>query len=136
MDWIEDKRYRDVYYKIKKFNTTTYRIEAIIQPNTKTLKTYFAVSSGKKRKSFTNFEADTLIRDGGMQALLWIKNEILNFYSFCNKVYRCEEFEKCFLYIAWSDTRRKRVYGRLVKEGFQFRKDFNENYLVKEIIIN
>lgn len=133
--WQLCNKYDLVFYQIKKFNSTYYKIEIMVDLSTKTAKAWVALSSGRKRKDLDNFEPDDKTRDGGLKALMWVKSEVLNFYEYFNEKYRCELYNKLYICIHWSDNKRRNVYSRLKKEGFYFMKDNNTKILMKEIKI-
>lgn len=136
MNWILDTK-TDICYKIKKFNSTYYKLTMQVEHFNKTIKTWVSVSSAKKRKHLDNvefeYDLEGVKRDGGIKALLWIKNEILNFYNDYNKDYKTELYDKLYICIHWSNNKRRNVYSRLQKEGFYFMNDENCKILMKEI---
>lgn len=133
LTWTEDGNY-DVacYYKIKKFNSTYYKIDFELRGWPKSMKIWVSASSGKKRKHLDSFEPNDYSRDGGIKALLWLKEEMLSIPAFLDGEYNIEGIPKYFC-ISWSDSRRRDIYSRLEAEGFKFIVDGGEKILMKKL---
>lgn len=56
MDWIKDKKYTNLYYISKQFNGFQYNAVMTLEESDKSVKYWFSISSGKKRKDFEIFE--------------------------------------------------------------------------------
>lgn len=124
MEWLQ--KWVDGYLTFiteQEFNGDTYRVEVTKDEYCKTIKYWIALSSGRKRKDLEMFQEKDKKSRGGLKALFWARKAI-------------KDFEKGIshgtLVIGWSDTRRKRIYQKYLKD-FQVMK-FNEGFvLVKKI---
>lgn len=123
---------KNTYHSIKKFNNTIYRIEIWVDCTQKTNKFYVALSSGKKRKYLKNFREDGHHRDGGIRALLWVKQQMFAFPEWFYEKYIVDDIPS-YLIIGWADSRRRDIYKRLQKEGFYFMVDEKEKVLMKRV---
>lgn len=130
MDW---KRYRrdegEFYYKDEYFNGFKYHLEVYVDTTFKSEKFWFALSSGKKRKELEIFEDKDRKSGGGIKALIWAKNEILGFSNYLNNTFN----KNRYICIRWADSRRRDIYQRLEKEGFEFQMIDNVKTLVKKV---
>lgn len=130
MDWIKDKRYTNLYYISKQFNGFQYNAVMTLEESNKSVKYWFSISSGKKRKDFEIFEEKGNKSFGGVSALYWLKECLIDFPSFfAPKVYGRKEY----LCVGWADTRRRNIYERLQKEGFQFMLEGGRKILMKKL---
>lgn len=127
--WVKDKEFTNVYYKIKKFNTTFYKLDLTLDYNVKVLKIWACASSGKKRRDLEDAEPNDYKRDGGIKALLWMKNELLDILDYLD----VQPHYKVYICISWADSKRRDVYGRLEREGFRFMVDEGSKILMKRI---
>lgn len=131
-DWERDIKADDTFYKINKFNNTYYKISFTIYYFNKSIKVYIGATSGLKRKHLEDYEVNDYPRDGGIKALLWIKEEIKNLPSFLSEYYILSDRDM-YICINWVDAKRRNVYSRLIKEGFRFMVDSGEKTLMKKI---
>lgn len=132
-DWNKDKRFTNVYYKTNNFNGYQYNIIVTIEESDKTLKYWISASSGKKKRDFYVFDDKSEKSLGGIKALVWLKESMLEFPIFYkNRVYKRKEY----ICINWSDSRRRDIYSRLQKEGFIFMNIDGNKCLMKKIKIN
>lgn len=127
--WIKHKDYTNVYYCSEEFNGYTYVIQIIPEVLSKSIRYWPSLSSGTKRKELDIFEEKPNKSKGGIKALLWAKDAILDFpnwykYSYGKQQYIC---------IAWADNRRRNIYERLKSEGFKFMKIDGNKILIKKI---
>lgn len=130
MDWIRHRRDEgEFYYKEQYFNGFKYLIEVGVYTTFKTEQYWFALSSGKKRKELLIFEDKERKSKGGMQALLWAKKEMLSFPDYFGNPFN----KKRYLCIRWADSRRRDIYQRLEREGFQFQIIDKEKILIKKL---
>ena len=130
MEWIKDKRYTNLYYISKQFNGFTYNAVMTLEETDKSVKYWFSISSGKKRKDFEIFEEKDNKSFGGVSALFWLKECLLDFPTFfAPRLYSRNQY----LVIGWADSRRRNIYQRLEKEGFQFAMENNKKVLVKKL---
>lgn len=130
MEWFTDNRYRGVYYTSKIFNGYQYKTEILVEHSDKTLKYWVSVSSGKKRRDLDIFESKESKSLGGLRALLWAKEamyDFTNYYSY--RVYDRKEY----ICIGWSDSRRRDIYQRLLKEGFVLTREWGKKILMKKL---
>jgi hypothetical protein len=131
MEWVRcnDCGEDETYTKQEVFNGFTYYLEAWIDKTFKTEIFWFAMSSGKKRKELKIFEEKENKSSGGIKPLLWAKKEILNFPEFIKNPLN----KKQYLAISWSDSRRRDIYKRLEREGFQFQIIDKQKVLIKKL---
>lgn len=130
MEWIKDTRYTNVYYISKQFNGFQYNAIMTLEETDKSVKCYFSASSGKKRKEFEIFEDKDSKSFGGIKALFWLRDCLLDFSTFfAPKLYG----RNLYLCVAWSDNRRRNIYQRLEKEGFIFMREYRSKILMKKI---
>ena len=129
-EWIKDQEYERTYYKIKKINTTYYKIQISLFMTEKSVKVIVGASSGKKRKHLNSFEPNDFNRDGGIKALFWLKDETLNCINFVREKYFVDDLRQ-YICIGWADSKRRNVYSRLLKEGFTFTIEEGEKILIK-----
>ena len=130
MEWIKDKKYTNLYYISKQFNGFQYNAVMTLEESDKSVKYWFSISSGKKRKDFEIFEEKASKSLGGIRALFWIKEAMYDFPKyFSNRVRGRTEY----LMIGWADSRRRNIYQRLEKEGFLFMVDNGNKILMKKL---
>ena len=130
MEWTKDPKYTNVWYTTKKFGKYQYNVLVIPEQTDKSIKYWIHVSSGKKRKEFEIFEDKENKSLGGIRALFWIKEAMYDFPKyFSNRVRGRTEY----LMIGWADSRRRNIYQRLEKEGFQFMVDNGNKILMKKL---
>jgi hypothetical protein len=130
MEWIKDKRYTNLYYISKQFNGFTYNAVMTLEESDKSVKYWFSISSGKKRKDFEIFEEKGSKSFGGIKSLFWLKECLLDFPNFfARRLYGRNQY----ICIGWSDNRRRNIYERLVKEGFQFMVEGGRKILIKKL---
>ena len=130
MEWTKDPKYTNVWYTTKKFGKYQYNVLIIPEQTDKSVKYWISVSSGKKRKEFEIFEDKASKSLGGIRALFWIKEAMYDFPKyFSNRVGSRAEY----LMIGWADSRRRNIYQRLEKEGFQFMVDNGNKILMKKL---
>ena len=131
MEW--ELKERDYYYELyttsKEFNGDVYVASVQVYRTLKSDKFWFHVSSGKKRKHFEVFEDKEYKSHGGMKALFWIRDAMYDFPKFYKNHYN----KKQYLVVGWADTRRRNIYSRLQKEGFQFMIDEGRKVLIKKL---
>lgn len=126
--WIKEQH---EYYSLSKyFDKYEYKITVWIDESDKSLKYWFGVSSGNKRKDLEIFEEKDKKSYGGLKALLWIKNSIFEFSNFYkNYVHGRKEY----ICISWADSRRRNIYERLTEYGFKFQTIYGEKILIKKL---
>lgn len=130
MDWMKDKNYTNVWITTKNFNGYQYNVLVIPEQTDKSIKYWVHVSSGKKRKEFEIFEDKEAKSLGGIRALFFIRDAMYDFPKyFSNRVRGRTEY----LMIGWADSRRRNIYQRLEKEGFQFMIDNGRKILMKKL---
>lgn len=131
MEWSKHKYFTNVYTTSKVFNGYQYNVLITIQDKTesKSIKYWVAASSGKKRREFEIFEDKGSKSLGGIKALFWVKEAIMNFPSFYGNPYNKKEY----ICIGWADSRRRDIYERLRKEGFQFAMEQGNKILIKRL---
>ncbi|MFT6125746.1 MAG: hypothetical protein ACJAVA_000187 [Flavobacteriaceae bacterium] len=132
MDWYKDIDCNNTFLCHRYFGKYKYLVEIWVEETTNSLRFWAAVSSGKKRKELMVFEDKSTKSLGGIKALLWVKNAILNFPEYYDENYYCEGF-KVYICIRWSDNKRRDIYSRLEKEGFYFMPIDNNKTLIKEV---
>lgn len=130
MEWTKDKDYTNTYHTTKKFNGYQYNVFIIVEDNTKSVKYWVSVSSGKKRVEFEIFEDKENKSLGGIRALFWIKEAMYDFPKFYSK--RVDGRNE-YICIGWADSRRRDIYARLQKEGFTFTMEWNKKVLMKKL---
>lgn len=124
------KEQRNIYSISKYFHIYQYKITVWVDESDKSLKYWFGVSSGNKRKDLEVFEEKDKKSYGGLKALLWVKNSIFEFPIFY-KNYVCGRKE--YICISWADSRRRDIYERLVRYGFRFQTINGEKTLIKKL---
>ena len=130
MEWTKHKEYVDCYYASREFNGYTYNTVISVEVSDKSVKYYVAVSSGKKRREFDIFEEKASKSFGGIRALFWIKEAVHDFPEFYS---RRVENRNQYICIGWADSRRRDIYKRLEKEGFQFMIEGGRKILMKKL---
>lgn len=129
-EWKRDKQYESKIYTISKiFGGTIYHVEVWVEDLKKSTRFWFGASSGIKRKELSIFEHKERKSSGGIKALLWIRNMIYNFYEW----YEPDEGKSSYACIRWSDNRRRKIYERLLREGFQYMIIDKEKILIKRL---
>lgn len=103
MDYVKSEEYQDCWVISKKFNTTTYYVYLSVEFE----KLYVAMANSKKKKYKSFFEEHPQPTDGGIPALLWVKDAMLQFPEWYKSRYKKE---LKFIYLKGSDSRRQRVY--------------------------
>jgi len=118
MEWELKENSLDhrIYTLSKDFNGDLYVITIYVEKSLKSDKFWIGVSSGKKRKHREIFEEKEQKSKGGLKALLWIKDSILEFPTW----YRNDYNKKQYICIHWADSRRRDIYQRLTRYGFEF----------------
>ena len=130
MNWTKDKNYTNVWITTEKFNGYQYNVIVIPDISGKTIKYWIHASSGKKRKEFEIFEDKEHKSLGGIRALFFIRDAMYDFPKyFSNRVGSRTEY----LCIGWADSRRRNIYQRLEKEGFQFANHEGKKILMKKL---
>lgn len=132
MQWIKDPLYTNVWITTEKFNGYQYNVIVIPYQTNKSIKYWIHVSSGKKRKEFEIFEDKDNKSLGGIRALFWIKDAMYDFPKFYAGRRSIKELN-AYLMIGWADSRRRNIYQRLQKEGFQFMIDDGRKILMKKL---
>lgn len=131
MDWVRE--YHDTFYIEKEFEGYTYKLRITAYSSNKSVKFWVAASSGKKRKEKDIYKDKENKSLGGMKALMWLKEMMYAFPAYYNKYYPFEANKKQYLQIHWADSRRRDIYQRLLKEGFQFIVDSGQKLLMKKL---
>jgi len=130
MEWIKDPLYTNTYYTTEKFNGYQYNVLVITEESPKTIKYWIHASSGKKRREFEIFEDKENKSLGGIRSIFWIKEAMYDFPNyFKNKVRDRQQY----ICIGWSNNRRRNIYSRLIKEGFEFRSEQGRKILIKKL---
>ena len=130
MDWTKDSKYTNVWTTHKDFNSYQYNVIIIPEVNRKTVRYWIHISSGKKRKDFEIFEDKENKSLGGIRALYWIREAMYDFPKyFSNRVGERTQY----ICIGWADSRRRDIYQRLEKEGFQFMNLESRKILIKKL---
>lgn len=132
MEWTKDSRYTNTYYTTKKFNGYQYNVLIITEETDKSFKYWIHVSSGKKRKEFEIFESKGNKSLGGIRALFWIKDAMFDFYNYINDRKNLKN-KNVYICVGWADSRRRNIYQRLEKEGFQFMIEDGKKILMKKL---
>jgi len=130
VEWIKDPRYTNTYYTTKKFNGYQYNVLVITEESPKTIKYWIHASSGKKRREFEIFENKENKSLGGVRAIFWIKEAMYDFPRCFKNMVRDRQQYIC---IGWSNNRRRNIYSRLIKEGFEFRSEQGRKILIKKL---
>lgn len=113
------------------FNGYIYLLNIVVEENWKSFKYWIAAGSGKKKKDLRVFEERFSKSFGGLTALLWIKEKMMEFPEFYeNKYYKPKNSYIC---IHWADSRRRDIYQRLEKEGFKFFTEHGVKILRKKL---
>lgn len=129
MEWTKYEDFTNVYVTSKIFNGYQYNVIITVMDKAKSIKYWVAASSGKKRREFEIFEDKEFKSLGGIKALFWIKEAILDFPSFYRNPYKKTEY----ICIGWADNRRRDIYERLKKEGFNFAMEQGSKILIKKL---
>lgn len=134
MDWniIKEEGFEDYYRKETIFNDITYRLEIYAWENSKSIYLFVGLSSGKKRKLLKVFQEKSNKSIGnGVSPLLWARDNIFSFPKYyCG--FKHTNNKPIYIAISWSDSKRRNIYSRLIKYGFQFMKINNKKCLVKK----
>jgi hypothetical protein len=129
MDWTRDRNYDyKVFTCSENFNGDTYKIMVYIEESHKSVKFYIGASSGNKRDKLEIFEEKQTKSRGGIKALLWIKSKMFEFPEYFDS-----RVKNQYICISWSDNRRRNIYKRLEKEGFQFMVEDGKKILMKKL---
>lgn len=123
-DWNHDYK---VFTCSENFGGDTYKIMVYIEESHKSVKFYFGAASGNKRDKLEVFEEKETKSRGGIKSLIWIKNQILGFPEYYDS-----KIKNQYICISWSDNRRRNIYQRLEKEGFQFMVEDGKKILMKK----
>lgn len=132
MNWEKDKRYANTFFCTEIFNDYKYVVSISTEERSKSIRFWVFASSGKKRSELEIYEDKPNKSFGGIRALLWMKKAVLSFPDYYHRHYRTEGM-KLIICIAWADSKRKRVYERLKKEGFFFSHIDGNETLIKKI---
>ena len=106
-----------------------YEVTITVFSTFKSEKFWISASSGKKRNQRKFFEERDYKSKGGIEALLWIRDVILDFPNFIGNPFN----KKQYIVIHWSDSRRRDIYKRLEKYGFRFTLDEGKKVLMKRV---
>lgn len=132
MEWIKDLKYTNTYYTAKKFNGYQYNVIVITEETDKSFKYWIHISSGKKRREFEIFENKDNKSLGGIRALFWIKEAMFDFYNYISNRENLKN-KSVYICVGWADSRRRNIYQRLEKEGFQFMVEDGKKILMKKL---
>lgn len=132
MEWTKDPLYTNTYFTTEKFNGYQYNVLVITEETDKSVKYWIHASSGKKRKEFEIFEDKENKSLGGIRALFWIKEAMFDFPEYFSKRTNLKD-KRQYILIGWSDSRRRDIYKRLQKEGFQFTTVDGRKVLMKKL---
>jgi hypothetical protein len=131
---IKVEGFHDTYYKTKVFNGTDYRLEVHSEHCDKSVKFWINVGSGNKRKHSVKFEENTSKRNGGIEALVWIKDQMFKFPSYYRNRYHVRKDQRLYICVGWSDNRRRDIYCRfLKKDGFRLSVIDKRKVLLKKL---
>lgn len=131
MEWVRINS--EHYYIEKEFNGSVYRVEIYIWEYPKSVKFWVGASSGKKRKDRGIFMEKETKSPGGIKALLWIKEKVLEFPGYYSKNRWGFGKKTQYICVSWADSRRRDIYQRLQKEGFEFVFDEGKKFLRKRL---
>lgn len=133
--WIRNPGDRDQYHIIKKFGSIYYRLQIDLYKSDDTCKFWIGLGSGRKRKDLYNQEPDNILRLEGISPLIWVKNQIDSFTSdYINNIGPLYYGHKnYFIVIAWANSKRKRVYSWLLREGYYFSSWDGTSCLIKKL---
>ncbi len=125
-----DKENNIDYYQIYTIiNNCKYYLTIWDYEYSKNIKLFVGASSGKKRKHKNTFEEKDEKSLGGIKSLLWIKSEMIKFaIEYANKWYNKKDIYLC---VGWADSRRKKIYSRLINDGFKLSKIDGDECLIK-----
>lgn len=124
------RKHHNFYTISKYFGKYKYVVSVFVEETDKSLKYWVGASSGRKRKQLDIFEQKSDKSFGGIKALLWIKSCIFEFPKTHNKYVHGR---KEYICIQWSDSRRRDIYSRLIKYGFEFQMIGGEKTLIKRL---
>lgn len=135
MSWrrIEDPYWDEVYEMKEEFNGDVYSVFISCEHNPKSVRYWVSTSSGKKRKHREIFEEKESKSKGGIKALLWIKDKVLEFPKWYNDNQCRVENKKEYICVHWTDSKRRNVYSRLQNYGFKFTVDGKYKILMKRV---
>lgn len=134
-EWIREnpEEYENAYSIYRKFGSTYYKLSVIVYDYNKSIRYWIALSSGKKRRDFDIYEDKELKSDGGIKALMWVKEMIFSFPEYF-KQNKIKSNKSEYICIKWADSRRRDIYSHLLKRyGFYFMQDGGEKLLIKKI---
>lgn len=89
----------------KVFNGDTYTAIITVFFTFKAEKFWVSSSSGNKRKHKDIFEDKDYKSKGGIKALIWIRDVMLNFSEFYGNKFK----KKQYIIVSWSDSRRRDI---------------------------
>lgn len=119
--WEKDKDYTNVFVYYFKH----YRIEINVVDNTKNLKYYIYVGSGLKRKDLKTYEQKQTKIKSDFSNLKQLYEIIMSFDDYYISI--CVKNKKRYFCINWSDSRRKKIYSRiLLNKGWRI--GYIDNY--------
>lgn len=132
MNWERDAVYKNEYICTKYFNGYKYIVIITVENKSKSTLFWVATSSGKKRSQIEEFENKKDKSFGGMKALLWVKEAMLSFPNYFKNIYEVDDI-KTYICISWTDSRRRDIYERLSRDGFNFMQVDGKKTLVKKV---
>jgi len=132
MEWIEDSDYY-LWYTEEVFEGYTYRLSMSVHESSKSIKFWVGASSGKKRKDKNIYHDKENKSLGGIKSLFWIKRMMYEFPIYYTKMYPWKANKTKYICVGWADNRRRDIYQRLQKEGFQFIIDEGRKILMKKL---
>lgn len=131
MTWTKDKD--GGFFTQKDFNGITYRLGVYPYTFSKSVYLYISLSSGKKRKVLETYMPRDYKTGNGIKPLLWAKEVLLTLNHDIFIKYNSDKKKKRYICIQWADNRRRNIYSRLIKNGFQFRMIHGEKVLLKKL---
>jgi len=131
LEWEYDRE-SDTFSTYKYFGKYKYGVYIFPDCFSKSIHFRVGATSGKKRSELEVFEDKPNKSLGGIKALFWIKDAVLSFPEYYVKRHNVKG-TKLYITIQWEDSRRKKIYSRLLRYGFRFQTVVGEEVLTKRI---
>jgi hypothetical protein len=123
--WIKSEDYSNYFYKIFKVNSTYYKVGVTKELYSNSVRFWIELTSSRKKKLLninkrlgnSDYESNK-DSDGGIRALVKAL-EIIEDISNSKLLLRSTYGFKRYITIGWYDSKRKRVYSRLLNKGYK-----------------
>lgn len=115
--WVKDEEFPNHYLYKLELEGATYIISILVPytDNLSNIRYYVGVSSGTKRYEFDIFTDKKNKTKGSLSNLHKVYDVIMSFDKWFMDTYFISDTVSRYYCIEWSDTRRKRIYQRLLE---------------------